>query len=79
MLKNLQVVDMSRIEYEPSDIDILYADGISSSNGLMHTNFQFPPAAYSGRSIDDDDLQETLLRSVPFPVADTSITMLIQI
>ncbi|KAG6502735.1 hypothetical protein ZIOFF_035022 [Zingiber officinale] len=67
-----RVVDMSRIEYEPSDIDILYADGISSSNGLMHTNFQFPPSAYSGRSIDDDDLQETLLRSVPFTVADTS-------
>ncbi|XP_009399100.2 extra-large guanine nucleotide-binding protein 1 isoform X2 [Musa acuminata AAA Group] len=57
-----QVVDISRIEYVPSDIHILYADGITSSDGLACTEFHFPPLACAGSSIDDDDQQETMFR-----------------
>ncbi|RWW77975.1 hypothetical protein BHE74_00013824 [Ensete ventricosum] len=56
------VVDISRIEYEPSDIDILYADGITSSDGLAYTEFHFPPLSCAGSSIDDDDQLDPLFR-----------------
>ncbi|RZS25824.1 hypothetical protein BHM03_00059100, partial [Ensete ventricosum] len=56
------VIDISRAEYEPSDMDILCAEGINSSNGVTYTDFQFPCLAYVGSSIDDDDQQEALLR-----------------
>ncbi|KVI01956.1 G protein alpha subunit, helical insertion [Cynara cardunculus var. scolymus] len=35
-------VEISRPTYEPSDVDILYADGISSSNGLTSMEFSVP-------------------------------------
>ncbi|THU74968.1 hypothetical protein C4D60_Mb04t38980 [Musa balbisiana] len=57
-----RVVDISRAEYEPSDMDILCADGINSSNGVTYADFQFPCLACVGSSIDDDDQQEALLR-----------------
>ncbi|KAJ4713875.1 Extra-large guanine nucleotide-binding protein like [Melia azedarach] len=41
-----RVVDIMRIDYEPSDLDILYAEGIASSNGLAWMNFSFPRSAY---------------------------------
>ncbi|XP_024959797.1 extra-large guanine nucleotide-binding protein 1-like [Cynara cardunculus var. scolymus] len=37
-----QAVEISRPTYEPSDVDILYADGISSSNGLTSMEFSVP-------------------------------------
>ena len=64
LLEILQVVDISRAEYEPSDMDILCADGINSSNGVTYADFQFPCLACVGSSIDDDDQQEALLRWV---------------
>lgn len=59
----LQVVDISRMEYEPSDMDILYAEGITSSNGLAYTDFQFPQSAYD-TTIDEADQHDPLLRFV---------------
>lgn len=57
-----RVVDISRMEYEPSDMDILYADGITSSNGLTCTDFFFPPMPYEASGIDGADQQDTILR-----------------
>ncbi|URD88405.1 hypothetical protein MUK42_27904 [Musa troglodytarum] len=57
-----RVVDISRVEYEPSDMDILYADGITSSNGLACVDFHFPELPCAGISINDHDHQETLSR-----------------
>lgn len=34
-----QSVEVSKVDYEPSDVDILYAEGITSSNGLACTEF----------------------------------------
>lgn len=35
----MQSVEVSKVDYEPSDVDILYAEGITSSNGLACTEF----------------------------------------
>lgn len=59
-----QVGDISRTEYELSDTDILYANGITSSDGLASTEFSFPLLALDGRGVDEPDPQDTLLRSV---------------
>eukprot|EP00268_Persea_americana_P056627 TRINITY_DN6702_c1_g1_i3.p1 TRINITY_DN6702_c1_g1~~TRINITY_DN6702_c1_g1_i3.p1 ORF type:complete len:843 (-),score=116.60 TRINITY_DN6702_c1_g1_i3:316-2844(-) len=59
-----RVVDISRVEYEPSNLDILYADGITSSNGLAHTDFEFPQSAYDA-TMDEAD-QHDPLRFVPY-------------
>ncbi|KAG8500215.1 hypothetical protein CXB51_004246 [Gossypium anomalum] len=37
-----RAVEISRMDYEPSDMDVLYAEGITSSNGLSCTEFSFP-------------------------------------
>jgi hypothetical protein len=61
---NGQAVDISRTEYELSDMDILYADGITSSDGLASTEFSFPQMPLGGQGADEPDPQDTLLRSV---------------
>ncbi|KAL2927960.1 Extra-large guanine nucleotide-binding protein 1 [Bienertia sinuspersici] len=42
-------VDILQPDYEPSDLDILYAEGVTSSNGLACVEFSFPQLA------DDDN------------------------
>lgn len=42
-------------------MDILYADGIMSCNGLACTDFFFPCMAGDGNGNDDDDKHDTLL------------------
>lgn len=38
----VQASEISRMDYMPSDMDILYADGITSSNGVAFAEFSFP-------------------------------------
>ncbi|KAJ1266138.1 hypothetical protein BS78_08G127700 [Paspalum vaginatum] len=57
-----KAVDISRTEYELSDMDILYADGITSSDGLASTEFSFPQLSLGGQGVDEPDPQDTLLR-----------------
>ncbi|KAK1626167.1 hypothetical protein QYE76_000482 [Lolium multiflorum] len=56
-----RVVDISRTEYELCDMDILYADGITSSDGLASTDISFPQLALDVR-VDEPDPQDTMLR-----------------
>ncbi|KAG9440807.1 hypothetical protein H6P81_020972 [Aristolochia fimbriata] len=56
-----QVVDIAKMEYEPSNADILRAEGVTPANGLACTDFTFPCSPYD--DIDDnDDQHDPLLR-----------------
>lgn len=59
-----QAVDILRMDYEPSDLDILYAEGVTSSNGLACVDFSYPQSA-SEDIIDASDQHDSLTRLVP--------------
>ncbi|CAI9104422.1 OLC1v1003090C1 [Oldenlandia corymbosa var. corymbosa] len=52
-----RAVDISRADYEPSNMDILYAEGITSSNGVASMEFSFPVSSSEGymESVDQTD------------------------
>ncbi|GFP85442.1 extra-large guanine nucleotide-binding protein 1 [Phtheirospermum japonicum] len=50
-----RAVEISRIDYEPSDLDILYAEGITSSNGVASMEFYFPEPSRDGYMESSDD------------------------
>lgn len=56
-----QAVDILRTDYVPSDVDILYAEGVTSTNGLACLDFSFPQAA-TDENVDSADQHESLLR-----------------
>ncbi|KAL9265654.1 Extra-large guanine nucleotide-binding protein 1-like protein [Drosera capensis] len=54
-----RAVDILREDYAPSDLDILYAEGVMSSNGLACVEFSFPQSVHDESSFDanrDDSL-----------------------
>ncbi|XP_056160757.1 extra-large guanine nucleotide-binding protein 1-like isoform X1 [Syzygium oleosum] len=57
-----RAVEISKEEYEPSDMDILYAEGITSSNGLASMEFSFPTPAKSDGYIDSIDQRYSKMR-----------------
>ncbi|KAK1274855.1 Guanine nucleotide-binding protein alpha-2 subunit [Acorus gramineus] len=56
-----RVVEISRMEYQPSDMDILQADGVTSSNGLASVDFLFPQLEIDG-GMDAEEKLDPLLR-----------------
>lgn len=49
-----RAVDISSPDYVPTDLDILYAEGVTSSNGLSSMDFSFPHLAYDTDSENAD-------------------------
>ncbi|MED6137572.1 Extra-large guanine nucleotide-binding protein 1 [Stylosanthes scabra] len=56
-----RVVEILRADYEPSDLDILYAEGVTSSNGLACVEFSFPPSAPE-ETVDTMGLHDSFVR-----------------
>ncbi|KAL4180390.1 hypothetical protein AMTRI_Chr13g91870 [Amborella trichopoda] len=56
-----RVVEISRAEYEPSDKDILYTEGITPSNGVASMEFSFPHSEFDD-NVDATDPHDPLLR-----------------
>lgn len=48
----MQAIEISKTDYEASDMDILYAEGITLSNSLASMEFSFP------KSVDEDSLSK---------------------
>ncbi|KAE7999831.1 hypothetical protein FH972_004226 [Carpinus fangiana] len=56
-----RAINILRTDYEPSNLDILYAEGVTSSNGLASVDFSFSQSAPDD-DIDAADQQDSLLR-----------------
>ncbi|KAF5463888.1 hypothetical protein F2P56_014015 [Juglans regia] len=56
-----QATAILRTDYEPSNLDILSAEGVTSSNGLACVDFSFSPSAPDD-NIDAVDQHDSLLR-----------------
>lgn len=63
MISLFQAVDILKVDYEPSDVDILYAEGVTSSNGLSCMDFSFPEVA-NDDTFESCNQPDSLLRFV---------------
>ena len=61
-----QAVEIVKPDYKPSDLDILYAEHVTSSNGLACIEFSFPEPVYDG-DMDSGDMHDSLLRLILLP------------
>uniref|UniRef100_A0A2P2IHG8 GTP-binding protein alpha subunit gna n=1 Tax=Rhizophora mucronata TaxID=61149 RepID=A0A2P2IHG8_RHIMU len=61
-----QAVEIARTDYEPSELDILYAQGITSSKGLSSMEFSYPTSDQDSIAYEDDpSLRYQLIRVHP--------------
>ncbi|KAK7263060.1 hypothetical protein RJT34_30644 [Clitoria ternatea] len=56
-----RAVEILRTDYEPSDLDILYAEGVTSSNGMACVEFSFPQSVPE-ETVDTSELHDSLNR-----------------
>ncbi|OIW08689.1 hypothetical protein TanjilG_03365 [Lupinus angustifolius] len=67
-----QAVEISKIDYQPSDMDILYAGGITLSNSLASMEFSFP-VSRAEDSLDPEYRHDPSLRYQIIRVHPTSL------
>lgn len=58
-----KAVEITQIDYEPTQMDILYAEGITSANGVASMEFSFPKSPLDWY-MDSPDQTDSLIRSV---------------
>ncbi|CAI9110063.1 OLC1v1010025C2 [Oldenlandia corymbosa var. corymbosa] len=75
-----RMVDILRLDYEPTDVDILYAEGVTSANGLACVDFLFPEPAYEADPESGDQLDSLLrlatvrcFKTCELPVIDSNL------
>lgn len=69
----LKAIEISRVDYEPSDVDILYAEGITFSNGIASVEFSFPQSVQDSY-MDTTDHHDPLKRLLQVLFIYTSCT-----
>lgn len=52
---NFQAANVLSADYTPSDVDILYAEHVTSSNGLSSVDFSFPLLPDEDKNNDTND------------------------
>lgn len=57
----MQAVEISKVDYEPTDMDIMYAEGVTLSNCLTSVEFSFPKTSRED-SLDVDYQHDLSLR-----------------
>ncbi|CAA2954320.1 extra-large guanine nucleotide-binding protein 1-like [Olea europaea var. sylvestris] len=67
-----RAVEISKINYEPSEMDILYAEGITSSNGVASMEFSFPVLSQDAY-MESNDQSDPILRYQLIRVNENSL------
>lgn len=57
-----KAAEIAKVDYEPSETDILCTEGINSSNGLAHVEFSFPKSAEEISLTDHDQKPNSVQR-----------------
>ncbi|GAB2224835.1 hypothetical protein Drorol1_Dr00005612 [Drosera rotundifolia] len=68
-----RAVDISKADYDPSDTDILYADGVTSSDGLTEIEFSFHRTPMESEFLYSDEKEEPVERYQLVRVPATSL------
>lgn len=59
----LKAVEITQNDYEPTQMDILHAEGITSSNGVASMEFSFPKSSLDWY-MDSTDQNDSAVRLV---------------
>ncbi|KAL9271487.1 Extra-large guanine nucleotide-binding protein 1-like protein [Drosera capensis] len=68
-----RAVEISKADYDPSDTDILYADGVTSSDGLTEIEFSFHRTPMESEFLDPVEKEEPVERCQLVRVTATSL------
>ncbi|XP_057782900.1 extra-large guanine nucleotide-binding protein 1-like isoform X2 [Salvia miltiorrhiza] len=70
-----RAVEITQIDYEPTQMDILYAEGITTSNGVASMEFSFPKSSLDWY-MDSADQNDAAIRLVQWIICKSKHTRL---